>query len=83
MDHTGNNKFRALLDIFHSIIEGMPPAEDIKDKLLSLKEMAKQSGEINSRQQEAILDRCDNYLKGEYGNTKTADHFGHGKPEKK
>lgn len=82
MDHTGNNKFRALLDIFHSIIEGMPPAEDIKDKLLGLKEMAKQAGEINSRQQEAILARCDNYMIGQYGNTKTADNYGHVKPTK-
>lgn len=72
-------KFSSLLDVFHGIIEGDPKPESVSDKLIALKEQAKNTGELNTRQLEAILARCDNYLKGDYGKTKNADNYGHTK----
>ncbi len=60
----------------------MPPAAKIKDQLLEIKDLAITSGELNSRQREAITDRVKYYFSGEYGNTKTAENFGHNKPTK-
>lgn len=72
-------KFSSFLEVFHSIIEKNPDPSKVKKELADLKEMAKNTPELNARQTEAILARCDNYLSGEYGNTKVAGNFGHGK----
>lgn len=72
-------KFTALLNEFHAIIEGGPTPEKAKHRLDLLKEKAKTTPELNGRQTEAIFARCDNYINGEYGNTKKANNFGHSK----
>jgi hypothetical protein len=72
-------KFSSLLDVFHGIIKGDPSADKVKKALAELKETAKNSPELNGRQVEAIVARCDNYIKGEYGKSKKPENYGHTK----
>jgi hypothetical protein len=72
-----------LLNIFHGLIENTPEPKKIEGKLLALKEDAKNAADLTPKQREGIMDRVNNYLKGEYGNTKTAENLGQSKPEKK
>ncbi len=76
-------KWAEVLNAFHSTIEGNPAPEKVSKKLNSLSEDAKISSDLTIRQRGAIIDRVGYYLKGEYGNTKRAEHFNHAKPEKK
>lgn len=73
-------KWQQLLKVFKGLIEGNPEPETIKDDLLSLKETAKLAPELTPRQVEGIIARCDNYLNGEYGNTKTTANISYGTP---
>lgn len=78
------DQFQTLLDRFHKAIESNPEPTKIKKILEAIKEDAANSGELNIRQKDAIIARCENYLNGTYGNTKTEAHLGHQKsPEKK
>lgn len=71
--------FSAMLKTFHTIIAGEPAAEKVKAKLTSLKQEASINNELNIRQKEAVIARCDNYINGDYGKTKIASNFGHSK----
>jgi hypothetical protein len=75
--------FSYMLMDFKEMIENDPPAEKIAEKLFKLKEDAKINPELNLRQREAIISRCDNYLNGTYGKTKTEENLSHSKPSKK
>lgn len=70
-----NKNWDALLKIFHGIVENNP--EDAKEQMLSLKELAK-SKDLTPRQAEGIAARCDNFIKGEFGNTKTTENLNRG-----
>jgi len=65
-------EWRAMLKIFHDTIKGDPKPEDVKDQLISLKQAAAAAKNLTFHQVSAITARCDNYMNGEYGNTKTA-----------
>lgn len=71
-------KWRQLLRMFKKLIEGNPTPEIIKEDLIALKQTASLSIELTPRQVEGIVARCDNYLNGEYGNTKTAGNLSYG-----
>lgn len=71
-------KWRELINEFKALIEKNPPPEKIKDQLAALKTKATHSIELTPRQVEGIVDRCNYYLKGEYGNTKTAGNLSYG-----
>lgn len=64
-----------LLIAFKTLIENDPTPESIRGALEALKEKATISKELTLAQKDGILARCDNYLKGEYGNTKTAENL--------
>lgn len=71
------SKWKTLLKVFHDIIESEPPAEKVAEELKSLKELAKRSQELTARQIDAIVARCDNYMNGTYGNTKSKENLSH------
>lgn len=68
-------EWRAMLKIFHETIKGDPAPEKVKNELAALKEAAKVAKNLTFHQVTAIQARCDNYMNGEYGNTKTAEHI--------
>lgn len=67
MSNLVKDEFQLLLDGFHDIIKGMPEIEKVKTELLELKEIASNNNTITFWQKDAIVGRCNNYLKGEYG----------------
>lgn len=73
--------WRALLQTFHELIKGNPKPEDIQDKLEELKKAARIAKELTPRQTEAIVARCNNYLSGEYGNTKKKENLEYNQPK--
>ena len=70
-----NDNWDLLLGMFKVIYESNP--SDAKSQYEALKELAK-TKTLSQRQADGIMARCDNAMKGEYGNTKTAANFGHG-----
>ncbi len=83
MENLSRTPFALMLKDFHRIIENEPPAEKVKKELISLREKASKDAGLNIRQKDAIIARCDNYMKGEYGNTKTEVHMQHLKSNSK
>lgn len=75
-DEPCNMKWQSLLKTFHAID---PNSKDAKEQWEKLKETAKNDAVMTPRQKEGIADRCQNAINGEYGKTKTADNYGHGK----
>lgn len=71
-------QWRAMLKIFKDTIKDDPKPESVKDQLQALKEAAANCKDLTFHQISAIHARCDNYMNGEYGNTKTDSNFGHG-----
>jgi hypothetical protein len=63
------------LTTFKGFIAGSPPPEEIQAQLGALKTMAADSNELTLHQKDGIIARCDNYLKGEYGKTKTQENL--------
>jgi len=66
-DKMRNDKYDSMLRVFQGIIKGNPEPEKVKDKLTSLSEAAINTNLLTARQKEGIVDRCANYLKGNYG----------------
>jgi hypothetical protein len=64
-----------LLIEFKNLIKGDPSPESIRGPLEALKEKASNSHELTIHQKGGIIARCDNHLKGEYGNTKTQENL--------
>jgi hypothetical protein len=77
------DEFTTLLRSFNSLVSGMPSVEKIKKELLRLKEQADKSVELNYRQKDAIIARCDNYINGTYGKTKAGITFSSPQESKK
>lgn len=69
------DQFTKMLREFNSLIVTTPAVEKVKNKLLDLKRRAELSVELNYRQKDAIIARCDNYINGTYGNTKNGIEF--------
>lgn len=67
------------LGIFKTLIDSNPPPESIRTELEALIVAAGHSSELTYRQKDAIQARCENYLKGDYGNTKTQANLDYGK----
>ena len=68
-------EFQKMLSKFHRIIEKAPPVKDVKDSLEKLNELAKISPHLNLRQKDAVMERCKNYINGEYGMSKKKQIF--------
>lgn len=68
-------EFDKMLSKFHRIIENEPPVKDVKEQLEKLSEFAKNSKQLNSRQMDAIMARCHNYIIGDYGVNRKKDAF--------
>ena len=77
------DEFTILLREFNALVKEKPPVEKIKKELLKIKAKAEKSAELNYRQKDAVIARCDNYINSEYGNTKRAEHYEQGKPSSK
>jgi hypothetical protein len=71
------SEFTVMLKAFNELVESNPTISKVKDELNGMKEAAIASDELNARQKDAIVDRCNHYLNGTYGNTKKAENFGH------
>lgn len=69
------DEFTLLLRVFNKLVEGNPSPKSISQELEDLKASAETSSDLNARQKEAIIDRCNNYLKGIYGKTKEGIKF--------
>lgn len=67
-----NANWDALLKIFHKIEKERP--KDYKEQLEALKNTALKAT-LTSRQIEGIIDRCNNLINGDYGNTKKPEHY--------
>lgn len=66
-DEMRNSKWDSMLKVFKKIIDGNPKPESVKEDLMALSESAKNTGVLTPRQAEGIVDRCSNYLKGNWG----------------
>lgn len=66
-------KWRSLLRVFEKIIS--TDSNDKAEQLLSLKRAACNTVELTPRQVSGITDRCDNFIKGTYGNSKKPEHY--------
>jgi len=66
-DETIVAEWKEVLGVFHGIIKDNPPVEKVKGKLDELANAAKISDILTPQQQEAIYDRCKNYINGSYG----------------
>jgi hypothetical protein len=62
-----NATWQSMLQMFHKIIENNPTPEKVKEKLVELQDLAKNSGIMTVRQVEGIYMRCQNYLDGTWG----------------
>lgn len=68
-------EWRQMLKAFELIIKGNKSPEKVKPELDALKEAVKVSTHLTFHQVSAIQARCDNYMSGDYGNTKTAENL--------
>lgn len=64
-------EWRTMISTFNELVKESPSIESVREDLLQLRDMAKNNNLLNFRQTEAIVARCENYLAGKYGNTKT------------
>jgi len=71
------SEFTIMLKAFNELVDNTPTVSKVKNDLISMKEAAILSNELNARQKDAIVDRCNHYLNGTYGNTKKPENFGH------
>lgn len=78
-DEDYNKNYRSLLAEFNAI---EIDSKGAKEKWEALKEKAKGVNPLSARQLAGIIERCNNAIKGEYGNTKRPEHYQQGKPEK-
>jgi hypothetical protein len=69
-----NAKWDSMLKVFANIINGNPEPSKVKDKLESLKQAATTSI-MTGRQQQGIVERCNNYLNGTYGVDRMKDDY--------
>ena len=67
-DQQCNDNWDSFLKIFHKIENERP--KDYKEQLEQLKITAQNTIQLTIRQREGIIDRCNNVIKGDYGNTK-------------
>jgi hypothetical protein len=67
--------FTLSLRVFNKLIAGTPPPEKVKKELSAIKKKAEHDPELNYRQKDAVIVRCDNYLNGTHGNTKKGVEF--------
>lgn len=68
-------EFQILLAAFNKLIDDQPPVAKVKDELLEIKASALASVELNSRQIDAVVARCNNYINGEYGVSEKKKQF--------
>lgn len=61
------DSFQILLNGFHETIKDYPEIEKVKKELEELKSAATLDNELTYHQKDAIRERCNNYLKGQYG----------------
>lgn len=66
MEKQVKDSFQLFLNEFHKVIDGYPEIEKITSKINELKEKATLA-ELTYHQKDAILSRCKNYLKCQYG----------------
>lgn len=69
------NEFQILLAAFNKLIDDEPPVAKVKAELLEIRAAALASSELNARQVSAVIERCDNYIKGEYGISEKKKQF--------
>lgn len=72
-DQQCGDNWDVLLQEFHKIEAN--PTKDFKSKLEKLKEKAKNTVQLTTRQREGIIDRCNNVINGTYGQTKKGIEF--------
>lgn len=68
-------EWRKLLKVFKMITDPNPDPESVREPLEKLKESAKTSPHLTYHQVSGITERCNNYLNGTYGRTKTTENL--------
>lgn len=81
-DEEYSSKWQELLGKFKKLIEKWPPPEKIKTELSELVTLAINAAHLTPRQKDGIITRCNNYMNGEYGNTKTKENIEYGVSDK-
>lgn len=61
------SEFSFMLKTFNDLIKDSPTAKSVEKDLTELKDVAVASAELNLRQKEAVMARCDSYMDGSYG----------------
>lgn len=61
------NEFAFVCKEFTDLTKDNPPINKVQGDLQDMIDAAKNSAEMNYRQKEAIIARCENYLNGTYG----------------
>lgn len=69
------NEFQILLAAFNKLIDDQPPVAKVKAELLEIRAAALASSELNARQVSAVIERCDNYINGQYGMSEKKKQF--------
>jgi hypothetical protein len=69
---SADKTFPALLLRFNKLLEDMPKVSLIRAELDKISLDAYGSAELNYNQRSAIMERCSNYIKGDYGRKITA-----------
>ena len=69
---SADKTFPALLLRFNKLVEDMPKVSLIRAELDKISLDAYGSAELNYNQRSAIMERCSNYIKGDYGRKITA-----------
>lgn len=70
METLTQDQFSVLLKKFNDLVKNTPPIDKVRPKLAEIKKETLLATELTERQQAAIIDRCNNYLNGDYAGQK-------------
>lgn len=68
-------EFQLMLKKFNRTVDNNPSVAEVKEMLTTLADLAKNSPHLNSRQKDAIVARCDNYINGTYGVNRKKEEY--------
>jgi len=68
-------EFQLMLQKFNRTVDNQPPVSEVKETLTKLRDLAISSKQLNTRQTDAIVARCDNYINGLYGKNAKKENY--------
>ena len=73
-------EWQSFNSMFNSIVEKKP--KDAIGQCEAIKKAVAASTRLTARQVESLNSKCNNYISGDYGNTKTPENLSHNEPSK-